>query len=211
MNITEHYSQVRRNFDRHASRYLHNPVSNWVGQSELAALKSMVPARRQGDSIHVLDFGCGTGRVTAMLLEMGYKVTGYDLSPAMLDQARITFGDNPKVIFTSDSQAIHTKWSLIVALGILDYYKDTAPLWNEWSQLIAPSGTLLVTAPNALSPLAWWYSFFSRFTCQAYTADAETVIQVAQSNGFSLIDLKTVFPKNQWGHTLVFGFRSGKK
>ena len=168
----------------------------------------MIPPsiKRTGEN-PVLDFGCGTGRVTAMLLEMGFKVTGYDISPGMLEQARITIGERPEVIFTADREAIHVQWPLIVALGVLDYYKDTASLWSEWKQLLAPGGILLVTAPNAHSPLAWLYSIFSRFTCQAYATTTERLQPLAEAQGFSMISSKTVFPQHQWGHTIVLGFQ----
>ncbi len=143
-----------------------------------------------------------------MLLEMGFKVTGYDISPGMLEQARIAIGERPEVLFTADREAIHGPWQLIVALGVLDYYKDTTSLWNEWKQLLAPGGILLVTAPNARSPLAWFYTFFSRFTCQAYATTPEKLLPLAEASGLSMLDLKTVFPQNRWGHTTVLGFRS---
>jgi SAM-dependent methyltransferase len=205
--MTEHYTTIRQRFDRHAGQYLRNPITHWVGRSELSALKEMMPPRKQNSENLVLDFGCGTGRVTAMLLEMKYKVTGYDLSPGMLERARSTLGANPDVVFTSDPQTLHNQWPLIVALGVLDYYTDSTPLWSEWKRLLTPGGTLLVTAPNARSPLAWFYTFLSRFTCQAYTTTPEKLMPFAQAHGFSLIGQKTVFPQRPWGHTLVLGFQ----
>jgi SAM-dependent methyltransferase len=207
MNISERYSLLRQSFDRRAGQYLHNPITQWVGNSELSALKNMLQKYRQSDQNVALDFGCGTGRITAMLLEMKFKVTGYDLSPAMLERARAELGQNPDVVFTSDAQDIQRQWPVVMALGVLDYYNDTTPLWDEWKRLLAPGGILLVTAPNARSPLAWFYTVFSRFTCQAYATLPEKLIPLAESKGFSMLDLKTVFPQNRWGHTLVLGFR----
>jgi SAM-dependent methyltransferase len=37
----------------------------------------------------VLDAGCGTGRVTIRLAELGYDCVGVDLDPSMLEQARL--------------------------------------------------------------------------------------------------------------------------
>lgn len=37
---------------------------------------------------HVIDCPCGTGRMAELLLDMGYHVTGVDISPAMLDVAK---------------------------------------------------------------------------------------------------------------------------
>jgi predicted TPR repeat methyltransferase len=207
MNSTERYSRLRQSFDRRASQYLRNPVTHWVGSSELAALKNMLQTYHQSDQNIALDFGCGTGRVTAMLLEMKFKVTGYDLSPGMLERAQADLGENPNVVFTSDPKAIQSQWPLIVALGVLDYYKDTSPLWDEWKRLLVPGGMLLVTTPNSHSPLAWLYTVFSHFTCQAYATSSENLIPLAESKGFSILELKTVFPQNWWGHTIVLSFQ----
>lgn len=208
MNVTERYSLIRKDFDKRASQYLRNPITHWVGRSELAALRSMLsPAVEPGIS-PALDFGCGTGRITAMLLELGYRVTGYDLSPRMLDQARASFGERPDVIFTSDPQALqHGTWPLIVSLGVVDYYPDSTPLWKDWQRLLSAGGKLLVTAPNARSPLARAYGLFSHFTCQSYVTTVETLMPIAQSAGFSLSETLFAFPNRPWGHTIVASFR----
>lgn len=207
MNITEHYSLIRRRFDRRASQYLRNPFTHWVGRSELAALRNMMPSPPRPGESPALDFGCGTGRVTAMLLELGYRVTGYDLSSGMLDQARATIGERPDVLFTSDPQALQGAWPLIVALGVLDYYPDSAPLWQEWRRLLSPGGALLVTAPNARSALARFYVLASRFTCQAYATTLEGLTPPAQTAGFTVTEVTFAFPRRWWGHTIVLGFQ----
>jgi SAM-dependent methyltransferase len=205
--MTEPYSLIRQQFDRHASQYLRNPVTQWVGHSELAALKSMISIPKPSHESTALDFGCGTGRVTAMLLELGYKVTGYDLSPVMLERARTALGEHPNVLFTTDLQMLRGRWPLIVALGVLDYYRDSTPLWEQWNRLLAPDGILLVTAPNARSPLARFYTLLSRFTCQAYATTAEALVFPAKAAGFTLSHIRFAFPQYGWGHTIVLRFQ----
>jgi 2-polyprenyl-3-methyl-5-hydroxy-6-metoxy-1,4-benzoquinol methylase len=36
----------------------------------------------------VLDVGCGTGSLSALLAAAGHRVTGVDLAPRMIEQAR---------------------------------------------------------------------------------------------------------------------------
>src|SRR5215475_5223865 len=43
---------------------------------------------RNNHGSRALDFGCGTGRSTRFLRNLGLNVTGADISQAMLDQAR---------------------------------------------------------------------------------------------------------------------------
>ncbi|MGH2388428.1 MAG: class I SAM-dependent methyltransferase, partial [Chloroflexota bacterium] len=51
----------------------------------LTALCGRVDAQRE---LHVLDVGTGTGVMARLMAAMGHRVTGVDLSPAMLDAAR---------------------------------------------------------------------------------------------------------------------------
>ena len=44
--------------------------------------------RRYNHGSRALDFGCGTGRSTRFLTDLGLNVVGADISQAMLDQAR---------------------------------------------------------------------------------------------------------------------------
>ena len=112
--MTELISFIRQRFDRRSVQYLRNPITHLVGHSELSALKTMLPPLKQSAENLALDFGCGTGRVTAMLLEAGFKVTGFDISSGMLEQACAAMGENPNVIFTSDSTALLDQWPSIV-------------------------------------------------------------------------------------------------
>jgi len=194
-------------FDRLSTCYRYNPFTRWVGRGELATLREMVPPPHQPGITPALDFGCGTGRVTSLLLKAGYRVTGYDLSPGMVERARAAIGERPDVRFTSDPEVAKGPWALIAALGVLDYYPDSAALWKEWERLILPGGTLLVTAPNAHSPLARVYTMLSRFTCQAYAATFEKLTASAWMAGFTLVDVRFAFPRRWWGHTMVLALR----
>ena len=171
-------------------------------------MRDLLPAPAQHKESLALDFGCGTGRVTKLLLEAGYSVTAYDLSPGMLDQARSAIGERKDVRFTTDPESVSGPWTLIAALGVLDYYQDSTVLWNEWRRLVQPGGTLLVTAPNAHSLLARIYTTLSRFTCQAYTASFEDLATAAWTAGFTPMEVRFAFPRRWWGHTIVMILRA---
>jgi len=73
--------------DEYAARLVdelaHKPFDRWL-LDRVAALAGPGP---------VADVGCGPGHVTARLVAAGTQATGYDLSPAMVDQARRRFAD----------------------------------------------------------------------------------------------------------------------
>ena len=52
-------------------------------------------ANSLASGLGVLELGCGTGRISAAIAELGIAVEGLDLSPAMLGQARANHPDIP--------------------------------------------------------------------------------------------------------------------
>lgn len=77
-------NQWSRFFDAHAARYDENAFTQHT-QAEVDFLLNLYPLR---PGAAILDVGCGTGRHSIELARRGYRVTGLDLSPAMLEVAR---------------------------------------------------------------------------------------------------------------------------
>ncbi|MFJ2771307.1 methyltransferase domain-containing protein [Streptomyces sp. NPDC087300] len=82
---------VRDSYDRVADNYAHMVVTTGVGDIRCHPwLKASVDAF--ADTVcgvgPVLDVGCGPGTVTAYLAERGLDVSGVDLSPGMIENAR---------------------------------------------------------------------------------------------------------------------------
>ena len=198
---------MRQRFDRLTFQYHLNPFTRWVGDSELRELSKMLPPPAQPGVTRALDFGCGTGRAAVVLCRLGYRVTGYDVSPRMLARAREITPDDANITFTATIHSLQDAWPLIVVLGVLDYYPDSRPMWREWKKILAPDGLIIVTVPNARSLLARTYTLFSRFTYRAFVTTNESLISTASSEGFALIHMEYAFPNHSWGHTALFMFR----
>ncbi|MEQ1820975.1 MAG: methyltransferase domain-containing protein [Fimbriimonadaceae bacterium] len=75
----------REFFDRHAPHYLKNPFA----QATIAEVDFIIELFSPLPKSTVLDLGCGVGRHSIELARRGFHVTGVDISPGMLDQARI--------------------------------------------------------------------------------------------------------------------------
>ncbi|MCZ4122809.1 class I SAM-dependent DNA methyltransferase [Streptomyces sp. H39-S7] len=82
---------VRASYDRVADNYAHLVVTTGMGDIRRQPwLKASIDAFADtvGELGPVLDVGCGPGTVTAYLAERGLDVSGVDLSPRMIDNAR---------------------------------------------------------------------------------------------------------------------------
>jgi ubiquinone/menaquinone biosynthesis C-methylase UbiE len=71
-------------FDGHAPHYMENVFT----KNTIAEVDFMIGEMALSRGETILDVGCGTGRHAVELARRGFKVTGLDLSSAMLAQAR---------------------------------------------------------------------------------------------------------------------------
>ena len=97
--ITSHQI-TRERFGREsmAQKYSSEYGTGWRDRREKACILECLNAIPAGSK--VLDLPCGTGRMTRVLVERGYRVTGADASEAMLSRARENYatyrGDHPQ-------------------------------------------------------------------------------------------------------------------
>ena len=82
------------NYDEVASSYDQRVKFNYLPGTS-TALKKLA---RQSNARHILDLGCGTGRLTIPLARNGHLVMGIDLSGAMLDLAGQKLVREPQAI-----------------------------------------------------------------------------------------------------------------
>jgi len=93
-NVYEHWEWAR------AYATLEFPGTYYLGFRDLPAL-----IRRYDHGSRALDFGCGTGRSTRLLRNLGLNVIRADISQAMLDQARALDPSESTTLFVATLQA----------------------------------------------------------------------------------------------------------
>jgi 2-polyprenyl-3-methyl-5-hydroxy-6-metoxy-1,4-benzoquinol methylase len=197
--------KISRRFDSRANNY-DNPVTAFIGERELRAIRKLVPP---GST--VLDYGCGTGRTTLDLLRRGCTVTACDISPRMLALAEAKTAElGFKAEFTTDASQLEGRnWPMITCIGVFDYYRDPLPLLKTLRAYLQPSGVLVATFPNALSPLAWLYVAGSRFTVPSVARTPASARRSAVEAGFKVLTLSYAFPAiTPLGHTMVVSLRA---
>jgi 2-polyprenyl-3-methyl-5-hydroxy-6-metoxy-1,4-benzoquinol methylase len=195
-----HSEQVRQHFDRHAVRY-DNPWTTFVGGRELRSIQKYVPP-----GSNVLDYGCGTGRTTLDLLRRGCQVTAFDISIEMLSiaKARAAQLDYSAEFTTDDGKLAGRTWPLVTCIGVLDYYANPVPLLKTISSFLLNDGRLIVTYPNALSPLGWSYALGSTFRMRIIPRTPDFAQRAARQAGLRVTHLCFAFPaKAMMGLTTV--------
>jgi ubiquinone/menaquinone biosynthesis C-methylase UbiE len=101
----------------------------------------------------ILEVGCGTGRVALPLAEAGYRVTGVDLSPAMLAIARqkadtMKLGGRLALVEADARQlSLPERYSLAViasnSFGLFLTYADQSGVLQSIRKILKPRGLLV--------------------------------------------------------------------
>lgn len=106
--------------------------------------------RLAGDvaGLKVLDVGCGSGPLTEALRAKGAVVSGFDLSPAMVELARERLGKDADLKVADLGAALpypDDTFDLVVASLSLHYVQDWASALAELRRLLKPGGRLTVS------------------------------------------------------------------
>jgi SAM-dependent methyltransferase len=117
----------------------------------ILALAGDVAGRR------ILDAGCGSGPLSAVLRDQGAVVTGIDISAGMLELARRRLGDNVRLQqadLKSPLPFADNAFDDVIAALVLHYLEDwTAPL-AELRRVLTPGGRLIVSVNH---PSQVWF------------------------------------------------------
>jgi SAM-dependent methyltransferase len=108
----------------------------------------------------ILDLGCGTGELARYLAAIGSRVTGADISAAMLGRA--TTADQHGTV---DWVQLNPGWralpfepqtfDAVVAASVLEYVDEPTAVLSECARVLRPGGALLFTVPDIRHPVRW--------------------------------------------------------
>ena len=98
-------------------------------------------------NLSVLDAGCGTGLCAPLLKPYAQHLVGVDLSPGMLDRARLTglYDELVESELTAFMAARPAEFDVIVAADTLCYFGALLPAFDAAAQALRPGGRLVFT------------------------------------------------------------------
>jgi SAM-dependent methyltransferase len=154
-------NEVKQTYDTYASAYEdfnHGYMyERWTGR----LLEKVEEAGLAGDRL--LDIACGTGLSFVTMLERGWKVTGCDISPAMLEIAEEKFGDRAE-LFVADMRELPEVgefdliWAINDPLNYLLSVEELEATLDGMRRNLAPAGIALFD----INTLVTYRTFFSQ-------------------------------------------------
>lgn len=150
----------QRFFDAHAANYDQNPFTQHTSTEVdfLLSLYPILPGSR------ILDVGCGTGRHAIELASRGYRVTGLDLSEAMLavakqkashDGVNVEWIQGDATDFSFDQPFDAAICLCEGAVGLIERGEDAeshdGAIFRNIAKALKPNGPFVMTALNGYS------------------------------------------------------------
>ncbi|PXY31636.1 class I SAM-dependent DNA methyltransferase [Prauserella muralis] len=157
-----------------------------LGRAMLAAFAERVRAAGSGP---VAEVGCGPGRITAHLHELGLAAFGVDLSPAMVAIARREY---PGLRFDEGSMtaldiADGTLTGLVAWYSLIHSPPGGLPsVFAEFRRVLAPGGQLLVAFQVGDAPLRVEQPFGHAVSLDFQRLRPERVADALEAAGFSV-------------------------
>lgn len=120
---------------------LHNELSvRW-----LAALERQLPREKP---LHILDVGTGTGYFCILLARRGHDLTGIDLTPAMIDEARRQAASEALAVHfcVMNAQQLDfpdASFDAVISRNLTWTLPNPVQAYREWYRVLKPGGVLL--------------------------------------------------------------------
>lgn len=161
-----------------------------TGRQQAAILAKILPP-----GCDVVDFGCGDGRVTIPLHDLGYTVTGVDGAPSMLRRLADTLLDIPTVLATGPDlpAKLCRQVDAIISLAVLHHHSraDQLDIITGLRDTTKPGGLLILDWPASFHPAerTTWY--------EVTTWDPEARLNAARELGLEPVQTHHV-PWSVW-------------
>ncbi len=139
-----------------------------LGKNELKEYTEYLSACAAGlcPGAAVLECGCGLGNSSRLLSQRGFSVTGTDVSPLFVEEARRRHGEGPLLRFSVEDASRFSfpdeSFDAVCSALFMEHVSDVEGILREMHRVLRPGGRLVIAMPSFLDPfqqlsefLAW--------------------------------------------------------
>jgi 2-polyprenyl-3-methyl-5-hydroxy-6-metoxy-1,4-benzoquinol methylase len=166
------------------------------GQLFIQVLKKYCP----GFGMRVLDYGCGTGRMSIMAAEEGFLVKAVD--PAE-EHIKIANGLNRSTgvefnVLSDKLDEASSSFDAVVSSSVFEFVPDPKQYIDDIHKVLKPKGVLLISVPNTNSWWRWYAKLrfgktYDHFKFQKNVLSQEGLRLLVEKKGFKKIGSSLYF------------------
>ena len=139
----------------------------------------------------IIDFGCGTGLSSVEFFEKGYEVTGIDITPEMIEEAK----KRPfkRLICQNLDTPLKVEDNIFdaaVLTGVMEFIQDPLALFKEVNRVLKADGVFAITIPKK-------FPEESKIPFNSYSK--KEIEPVFKKAGFQIIRCDEFFGYRKWG------------
>jgi SAM-dependent methyltransferase len=137
-------ANIKALYERHANQWDQDRGRDLFEQPWLDTFLSFLPA---GSSI--LDIGCGSAEpIARVFVERGFKVTGVDSSPSLIEICQRRFPDEHWIVADMRELRLNSQFQGVIAWNSLFHLRpeDQRPMFELFARHSAPKALLMFTS-----------------------------------------------------------------
>ena len=137
----------------------------------------------------VVEIGCSTGRLLALLRENGFQnVCGIDPSPGCAETARKLYGVPVLTTTLSGLAKSREKCDFLIMIGVLEHVRDLQGALATVRQILRPNGRVYLDVPDATQFADWPDAPFQEFSTEHINFfSSRSLANLMSVHGFSCI------------------------
>ena len=166
--------------------------------------------RQQLGNLHfdsILEIGCGTGKNTSFLVQIGQSVYAVDFSPGMIARAKEKVrADNVRfslMDITQPWELVSESFDLIVCCLVLEHIQDLRHIFSEAARTLRQRGTFFINELHSFRQYegtkARYYKSEEKIEVEAFVHHISEFLKVAEENGLSLVHLDEYWHETDQG------------